>query len=49
MEIALSKFCGAEDVIAPLGPFGEDERKSRKFLGPQNYINKISRICFNYD
>jgi len=40
MEIALSKFCGAEDVIAPIGPFGEDERKSRKFLGPQNYINK---------
>ena len=40
MEIALSKFCGAEDIIAPIGPFGEDERKSRKFLSPQNYINK---------
>ena len=40
MEIALSKFCGAEDIIAPIGPFGEDERKARKFLSPQNYINK---------
>ena len=39
MEIALSKFCGAEDVITPIGQF-EEERKSRKFLGPQNYINK---------
>ena len=40
MEVALSKFCGAEDVITPIGRFGEDVRKSRKFLGPQNYINK---------
>jgi hypothetical protein len=40
MEIALSKFCGAEDVIAPIGPFGEDERMLRKFLTPQNFLNK---------
>ena len=40
MEIALSKFCGTEDVIAPLDSFAEDMRKSRKLLGPHNYINK---------
>jgi len=40
MEIALSKFCGAEDIITPIGIFSERERKSKKFPGPQNYINK---------
>ena len=31
MEIALSKFCGTEDVIAPLDSFAEDMRKSENY------------------
>ena len=48
MEVSLSKFCGAEDIISPIGPFGEDERESRKFLGPQNYINKKKPKKLNF-
>ena len=37
IEIALSKFCGADDIITPI--LGADERKRRElgFRGPQNY------------
>ena len=31
MEVALSKFCGAEDVITPISRFGEDVIWLRSF------------------
>ena len=46
LEIALSKFCDTEDIIGPISSsepstsLDEEFRKSRKFLGPQNYLNK---------
>ena len=37
IEIALSKFCGADDIITPI--LGADERKRQElgYRGPQNY------------
>ncbi|NER83584.1 MAG: sulfotransferase family 2 domain-containing protein [Leptolyngbya sp. SIO1D8] len=42
IEIALSQFCGAKDVITPI--VGADERKRRElgFRGPQNYNIPLS-------
>lgn len=37
IEIALSKFCGAEDVITPLMPKDELLRQDYGGLGPQNF------------
>lgn len=43
LEIALSKFCGSDDIISPL-PFGEEEvRKNLGYRGPQNYFIPKSR------
>lgn len=36
IEIALSKFCGKDDIITPL-PFDEEIRKELGYRGPQNY------------
>jgi hypothetical protein len=43
IEIALSKYCGEDDVITPLTP--EDDRKRREFghKGPQNYYIPFCR------
>lgn len=38
IEIALSKFCGPDDVITPITPEDELLRKKLGFRGPQNYI-----------
>ncbi|WP_395372967.1 sulfotransferase family 2 domain-containing protein [Marinicella sp. W31] len=37
IEIALSKFCDAHDVITPITEEDEQLRKQEGFLGPQNY------------
>lgn len=38
IEIALSKFCGPDDVITPITPEDEEIRKELGYRGPQNYI-----------
>lgn len=57
-EIALSKICGEADVITPISPQDELQRKNLGFLGPQNYkipLSKytkrelVKRVLFNKD
>ena len=38
IEIALSKFCGPNDVITPISPEDEATRKELGYRGPQNYL-----------
>lgn len=38
IEIALSKFCGPDDIITPIVPEDEDIRQSLGYRGPQNYL-----------
>ena len=38
IEIALSKFCGPNDIITPISPQDEEIRKSLGYRGPQNHI-----------
>ncbi len=37
IEIALSEFCGPDDIITPITPNDEAIRKKRGHRGPQNY------------
>jgi hypothetical protein len=38
IEIALSEYCGAEDIITPIKSEDEQIRRSLGFAGPQNYV-----------
>jgi hypothetical protein len=38
LEIALSKFCGDDDILTPIGPIDEMLRKKLGHRGAQNYI-----------
>ena len=38
IEIALSEYCGAEDIITPIKPEDELIRRSLGFRGPRNYL-----------
>ncbi|HET6806885.1 MAG TPA: sulfotransferase family 2 domain-containing protein [Frateuria sp.] len=38
IEIALSKFCGPEDIITPISPVDEETRHSLGYRGPQNHL-----------
>jgi hypothetical protein len=38
VEIALSKFCGAGDIITPIKPKDEAVREELGYPGPQNYF-----------
>jgi len=42
LEIALSKFCGDEDIITPIGWRDEKIRKELGYRGPQNYEKLLS-------
>jgi hypothetical protein len=46
IEIALSKFCGSEDILSTLRPEEEEMRKSLGYCGPQNYFVPKSRYNF---
>ena len=46
IEIALSKFCGAEDIITPISPVDEKIRKSLGYPGAQNYLAPLSDYGF---
>ncbi|PEN13405.1 hypothetical protein CRI94_08760 [Longibacter salinarum] len=37
LEIALSKFCGPDDIITPIDERGEAKRRERGYRGPQNF------------
>ena len=42
LEIALSKFCGKEDIITPIKNEDEIIRKNKGYNGPQNYNDKLA-------
>lgn len=46
IEIALSKFCGTEDIITPISPVDEKIRKSLGYTGAQNYLAPLSDYGF---
>jgi hypothetical protein len=41
IEIALSKFCGPNDIITPISPEDEEARTKLGFSGPQNYLSPV--------
>jgi hypothetical protein len=43
VEIALSKFCTAEDVITPISPADEQLRQELGYQGPVNYLIPFRR------
>lgn len=43
IEIALSRFCGPDDIITPISPVDEELRTRLGYPGPQNYVVPISR------
>jgi len=43
-EIALSKFCSAQDVLTPLSLEEDRQRVAAGYHGPQNYKKSISDI-----
>jgi hypothetical protein len=44
VEIALSRYCGPEDIITPLDPEDEETRRRTGGRGPQNYYIPIRRM-----
>lgn len=46
VEIALSRFCGADDVITPISPKDEKTRKGLGYRGAQNYRTPLSGYSF---
>ena len=46
VEIALSKFCGDDDVITPISLSDEMIREDLGFPGPQNYLSPVSDYRF---
>ncbi len=43
IEIALSKYCGKDDVITPISHEDEETRRSLGYLGPRNYRKPLWR------
>ncbi len=46
IEIALSKFCGPDDIITPIASEDEDIRKELGYPGPQNFLLPIWKYGF---
>jgi hypothetical protein len=46
IEIALSKFCGPEDIITPISLEDEIIRKQLGYRGPQNYLAPFRKYNF---
>ncbi|MFK7818556.1 MAG: sulfotransferase family 2 domain-containing protein [Planctomycetaceae bacterium] len=42
VEIALSKYCGPDDIITPISKKDEPKRQAAGGLGPQNYLAPVS-------
>ncbi|MCB9187487.1 MAG: sulfotransferase family 2 domain-containing protein [Flavobacteriales bacterium] len=47
LEIALSEFCGPDDIITPITEMDEAYRKELGFRGKQNYFVPFSKYSFN--
>lgn len=43
LEIALSKYCGPDDIITPISREDEAMRQELGYRGPQNYVVPFSR------
>jgi hypothetical protein len=41
IEIALSKFCGPNDIITPIAPKDEETRRNLGYPGPQGHLSPI--------
>ena len=41
VEIALSRFCGADDILSPVTPVDEEKRKREGYRGAQNYAESL--------
>ena len=41
IEIALSKFCGPDDVVTPITPVDESKRRELGFASKQNYRKRL--------
>lgn len=50
IEIALSKFCGPDDIITPISPEDEEMRTKLGYPGPQNYFLPMSneKLFYNH-
>ena len=48
LELAMSKFCGADDIISPMGPPDEGLRRELGVPGPQNYLMTLNRDTWRY-
>jgi len=46
MEIALSKYCGPEDIITPISDSDERLRRELGFRGAQNFVIPFARYSF---
>lgn len=44
LEIALSKFCGLQDIITPISSKDENKRKSFNFQTAQNYSYSLAEL-----
>lgn len=42
IEIALSKYCGPDDIITPFSPEAEEMRANRGYRGAQNYLAPLT-------
>jgi len=47
IEIALSKFCGPDDIITPIGSTDDSKRSELGYRGPQNYFIPFNRYSKN--
>lgn len=47
IEIALSKFCGSQDIITPISTEDEKNRSILGYRGSQNYIIPFSNYSFS--
>jgi hypothetical protein len=43
IEIALSQYCGPDDVITPISPEDEAIRRELGFRGPQNFVVPLNK------
>lgn len=48
LEIALSRFCGPDDIITPISPEDEVLRQELGYRGPQNYKISLYRGALHY-
>ncbi|MCL7936643.1 MAG: hypothetical protein M8844_00675 [marine benthic group bacterium] len=48
LELALSRYCGPEDVITPLNEKHERQRRELGGLGPRNCAREIELLGYEF-